>query len=163
MQLGRCCRAYAQKPQSCFLGSQMLALHFNAHQIFFLAPREFKSVVLSCKPIHQVSLCQLRFFLPPNVYLIQLCVIINIVFRPQYTHLFFYTRYAGKASLETMIVLFFLMEMVTKETHKYLCSRVHFQYIRGDKYKRTILWCSCRQHSRDKSDFLYTRQYLRNH
>ena len=29
---------------------------------FFLAPRKFKSVVLSCKPIHQVSLCQLRFF-----------------------------------------------------------------------------------------------------
>ena len=29
---------------------------------YFLVPREFKSVVLSCKPIHHVSLCQLRFF-----------------------------------------------------------------------------------------------------
>ena len=30
----------------------------------------------------------------------------------------FYTRYAGKISLATMIVLFFLMGMVTEETHQ---------------------------------------------
>ena len=44
------------------------------------------------------------------------CVIINIVFRP--TLISFYTRYAGKTSLTTMIVLFFLMGMVTEETHQ---------------------------------------------
>ena len=29
---------------------------------FFLGSLKFNSVVLSCKPIHQVSLCQLKFF-----------------------------------------------------------------------------------------------------
>ena len=46
-----------------------IALFINAkdrliqHAVdYFLVPREFKSVVLSCEPIHHVSLCQLRFF-----------------------------------------------------------------------------------------------------
>ena len=42
-------------------------------------------------------------------------VIIAIVFRP--TPISFYARYAGKTTLTKMIVLFFLMGMVTKETH----------------------------------------------
>ena len=42
-------------------------------------------------------------------------VIIAIVFRP--TLISSYTRYAGKTTLAKMIVLFFLMGMVTKETH----------------------------------------------
>ena len=42
-------------------------------------------------------------------------VIIAIVFRP--TLISFYSMYAGKTTLTKMIVLFFLMGMVTKETH----------------------------------------------
>ena len=116
MQLGRSCRAYAQKPQSCFLGSQTQALHFKAHQIFFLVPPEFKSVVLSCKPIHQVSLYQLRFFFTTECLFNTIVSLLKLSSGPHSS--LFYTRYAGKTSLATMIVLFFLMGMVTEETHQ---------------------------------------------
>ena len=42
-------------------------------------------------------------------------VIIAIVFKP--TLISFYTRYGGKTTLAKMIVLFFLMGMIPKETH----------------------------------------------
>ena len=56
-------------------------------------------------------------------------VIITIVFRP--TLISFYTRYAGKTTLAKMIVLFFLMGMVTKETHKVPVQSLPFSVYPG--------------------------------
>ena len=80
-----------------------------------------------------------------------------------YNHRFFVRSLlvnASEPSLAKIIVLFFIWEWLQKKSIKNLCNRFHFPYIRGDKYKYTILWCLCMWHLRDKSDFLYTRQYL---
>ena len=70
---------------------------------------------MSCKPIHQVSLYQLRFFPPECSF--KTIVSSSILSSGLHSSLL-NTRYTGKTSLTTIIVLFFLMEMVTKETHQ---------------------------------------------
>ena len=55
-------------------------------------------------------------FLPLNVYLKQLCH--HQYCLRAYIHLFLIQGKMAKTSLTTIMVLFFLMEMVTKETHQ---------------------------------------------
>ena len=50
-----------------------------------------------------------------------------------------------------------------KEGYKiHLYNYVRSQYIQGGIHIHVIQWYLCNQHSHDKSDFLYIRQYLRN-
>ena len=93
----------------------------------FLGSPKFKSVVLFYKLNHRVSLCQLRLFTTECLF--DPILSLSPLSSGLHSSLLLYKGNASKTSLAKMIVLFFLMGMVTEET----CSRIHFQYIWGDK------------------------------
>ena len=93
----------------------------------FLGSPKFKSVVLFYKLNHQVSLCQLRLFTTECLF--DPILSLSPLSSGLHSSFLFYKGNASKTSHAKMIVLFFLMGMVTEET----CSRIHFQYIWGDK------------------------------
>ena len=55
-----------------------------------------------------------------------------------------------------------LLQILLQRYKIHLSSFVHFQNIQGDIHIHVIQGCFCMWHLRDRSDFLYTHQYLRN-
>ena len=82
----------------------------------FLGSPKFKSVVLFYKLNHQVSLCQLRLFTTECLF--DPILSLSPLSSGLHSSLLLYKDNASKTSLAKMIVLFFLMGIVTKETHQ---------------------------------------------